>query len=146
MDTKYMINFPPFVCVADIGSFSDTRSYYGHMANSYLPGVNMKQKQNAKFAYDKRFCIDPITLQKTPVQMPGTIGIIPVCATKDINRADEVIVKYCTGSTGYIINTSYNANVRFHLYRSLTRSLRETNVHPAEAHKKSNNVLSCCYF
>lgn len=64
----------------------------------------MKQKQNAKFAYDKRFCIDPITLQKKPVQMPGTIGIIPVCATKDINRADEVIVKYCTGSTGYIIN------------------------------------------
>ena len=104
MDTEYMINFPPFVCVADIGSFSDTRSYYGHMANSYLPGVNMKQKQNAKFAYDKRFCIDPVTLQKTPVQMPGTIGIIPVCATKDINRADEVIVKYCTGSTGYIIN------------------------------------------
>ena len=104
MDTKYMINFPPFVCVADIGPFSDSRSYYGHMANSFFPGVNMKQKQNAKFAYDKRFCIDPITLQKTPVQMPGTIGIIPVCATKDINRADEVIVKYCTGSTGYIIN------------------------------------------
>lgn len=85
MDTKYMINFPPFVCVADIGPFSDTRSYYGHMANSYFSGVNMKQKQNAKFAYDKRFCIDPITLQKKPVQMPGTIGIIPVCATKDIN-------------------------------------------------------------
>ena len=99
-----MINFPPFVCVADIRQFSDTRSYYGHMANSYFPGVNMKQKQNAKFAYDKRFCIDPITFQKKPIEMPGTIGIIPVCATKDINRADEVIVKYCTGSTGYIIN------------------------------------------
>ena len=104
MDTKYMANFSPFVCVADMGSFSDSRSYYGHMANSYFPGLDMKEKHNAKIVYDKKFCIDAFTLRKKPVQMPGTIGIIPVCATKDIKKGEEVIAKYCSGSNGYFIN------------------------------------------
>ena len=104
MDTKYMANFSPFVCVADMGSFSDSRSYYGHMANSYFPGLDMKEKHNAKIVYDKKISIDAFTLRKKPVQMPGTIGIIPVCATKDIKKGEEVIVKYCSGSNGYFIN------------------------------------------
>jgi hypothetical protein len=102
MDTEYMINFSPFRVVADMGAFTSSRSYYGHMANSFFAGIGMKVKQNAKFAYNKKFCVDAVTLRKSPVEMAGTIGFIPVCATKDIREGEEVIVKYSSGTTGYI--------------------------------------------
>ena len=100
MDTEYMINFSPFRVVADMGAFTSSRSYYGHMANSFFAGIGMKVKQNAKFSYNKNFCV--VTLRKSPVEMAGTIGFIPVCATKDIREGEEVIVKYSSGTTGYI--------------------------------------------
>jgi hypothetical protein len=102
MDTEYMINFSPFRVVADMGAFTSSRSYYGHMANSFFAGIGMKVKQNAKFAYNNFFCVDAVTLRKSPVEMAGTIGFIPVCATKDIREGEEVIVKYSSGTTGYI--------------------------------------------
>lgn len=103
MDTEYMINFSPFRIVADMGAFSSSRSYYGHMANSFCAGIGMKVKQqNAKFAFSRKFCVDAVTLRRSPVEMAGTIGFIPVCASKDIREGEEVIVKYSSGTTGYI--------------------------------------------
>jgi hypothetical protein len=104
MDTEYMINFSPFRVVADNSVFPASRSYIGHIANSFVAGIGMIEKQNAKFAYEKKFCVNPITYRKCPVEMPGTVGIIPLCATKDIKAGEEVIVKYCSGTSGYIIN------------------------------------------
>jgi hypothetical protein len=110
MDTEYMINFSPFRVVADMGAFTSSRSYYGHMANSFFAGIGMKVKQNAKFAYNKKFCVDAVTLRKSPVEMAGTIGFIPVCATKDIREGEEVIVKYSSGTTGYISKNILKVN------------------------------------
>ena len=104
MDTEYMINFSPFRVVADNSVLSASRSYIGHIANSFVAGIGMTEKQNAKFAYEKKFCVNAVTYRKCPVEMPGTVGIIPLCATKDIKAGEEVLVKYCSGTSGYIIN------------------------------------------
>jgi hypothetical protein len=138
MDTEYMINFSPFRVVADMDEFSSCRSYYGHMANSFVAGIGMKVKQNAKFAFNKKFCVDAITLRKCPVEMAGTIGFIPVCATKDIREGEEVIVKYSSGTTGYIHNNilkvkrsastaEQSASVNDRNQRAHRRSLRRLN-------------------
>jgi hypothetical protein len=42
--------------------------------------------------------------------VPGETGIIPVCATKSIKKGDEIIVKYCGGTTGYLIKSSINVH------------------------------------
>jgi hypothetical protein len=44
--------------------------------------------------------------------VPGERGIIPVCATKPIKKGQEIIVKYCGGTTGYLIKSPINLHAR----------------------------------
>ena len=44
--------------------------------------------------------------------VPGERGIIPVCATKPIKKGQEIIVKYCGGTTGYLIKSTINLHAR----------------------------------
>jgi hypothetical protein len=112
MEKDYQISFSPFVVNADLQSAkSYENGFLGHFANSFIPRFGMTRKNvNARFNYNNKFCIDKITSRILSMPVPGETGIIPVCATKSIKKGDEIIVKYCGGTTGYLIKSSINVH------------------------------------
>jgi len=112
MEKDYQISFSPFVVNADLQSAkSYENGFLGHFANSFIPRFGMNRKNvNARFNYNNKFCIDKITSRILSMPVPGETGIIPVCATKSIKKGDEIIVKYCGGTTGYLIKSSINVH------------------------------------
>ncbi len=112
MEKDYQISFSPFVVNADLQSAkSYENGFLGHFANSFIPRFGMTRKNvNARFNYNNKFCIDKITSRILSMPVPGETGIIPVCATKSIKKGDEIIVKYCWGTTGYLIKSSINVH------------------------------------
>ena len=110
MEKDYQISFSPFVVNADLQSAkSYEKGFLGHFANSFIPCSGMNRKNvNARFNYNNKFCIDKITSRILSMPVPGETGIIPVCATKSIKEGEEIIVKYCGGTTGYLIKSSIN--------------------------------------
>ncbi len=112
MEKDYQISFSPFVVNADLQSAkSYENGFLGHFANSFIPRFGMTRKNvNARFNYNNKFCIDKITSRILSMPVPGDTGIIPVCATKSIKKGDEIIVKYCGGTTGYLIKSSINVH------------------------------------
>jgi hypothetical protein len=114
MQKEYQINFSPFVLNADLQSGeSNARGFLGHFANSFIPRSGMNRKDvNAKFDYNNKFCINRLTSRILTMPVPGERGIIPVCATKPIKKGQEIIVKYCGGTTGYLIKSPINLHAR----------------------------------
>jgi len=114
MQKEYQINFSPFVLNADLQSGeSNERGFLGHFANSFIPRSGMNRKDvNAKFDYNNKFCINRLTSRILTMPVPGERGIIPVCATKPIKKGQEIIVKYCGGTTGYLIRSPINLHAR----------------------------------
>ena len=112
MGKDYQISFSPFVVNADLqNAVSYEKGFLGHFANSFIPRSGMNRKNvNARFNYNNKFCIDKITSRILSMPVPGETGIIPVCATKSIKKGDEIIVKYCGGTTGYLIKSSINVH------------------------------------
>jgi hypothetical protein len=112
MEKDYQISFSPFVVNADLQSAkSYENGFLGHFANSFIPRFGMTRKNvNARFNYNNKFCIDKITSRILSMPVPGETGIIPVCATQSIKKGDEIIVKYCGGTTGYLIKSSINVH------------------------------------
>jgi hypothetical protein len=112
MEKDYQISFSPFVVNADLqNAVSYEKGFLGHFANSFIPRSGMNRKNvNARFNYNNKFCIDKITSRILSMPVPGETGIIPVCATKSIKKGDEIIVKYCGGTTGYLIKSSINVH------------------------------------
>ncbi len=110
MEKDYQISFSPFVVNADLqNAVSYEKGFLGHFANSFIPRSGMNRKNvNARFNYNNKFCIDKITSRILSMPVPGETGIIPVCATKSIKEGEEIIVKYCGGTTGYLIKSSIN--------------------------------------
>ena len=100
LDPTYQINYPPFV----LNGFTDPchiqNGQCGTMANSVIAKSGMQGKQNATFMHKQKFSID-LMLCKTKHPLPGHIGIIPIKAIKAILKGEEILVKYCAGSTGY---------------------------------------------
>ena len=70
------------------------------MANSVIAKSGMQGKQNSTFMHKQKFTLD-LTLSRTKHPLPGHTGVIPIKAIKAISKGEEILVKYCAGSTGY---------------------------------------------